>query len=51
MLFINTNPAPVKAALSLMGFSMGGLRLPLVEVTNEEQRQIKQVLESLSIVR
>lgn len=50
VLFINTNPAPVKSALSLMGFSMGGLRLPLVEVTTEEYRQIKDVLASLSII-
>lgn len=31
-LFLKPNPAPVKAALNISGVSVGGLRLPLVEV-------------------
>lgn len=44
VLFINSNPSPVKYALNLLGFKMGGLRLPLVELNDDEKRQVKQVL-------
>lgn len=36
-LFITSNPIPVKAALKLWGFPVGGLRLPLVEATEAEE--------------
>ncbi|MDK2918091.1 MAG: 4-hydroxy-tetrahydrodipicolinate synthase [Candidatus Petromonas sp.] len=32
-LFIEVNPIPVKTAMNLMGFEVGNLRLPLVEMT------------------
>ncbi len=43
-LFITTNPIPVKAALRLTGFDAGGLRLPLVEATEEQIRAIRVAL-------
>ena len=43
-MFVTTNPIPVKAALKLTGFDVGGLRLPLAEATTEEVAFIKQVL-------
>lgn len=39
-LFITSNPIPVKAALKLCGFPVGGLRLPLVEATEAEEAVI-----------
>lgn len=39
-LFITSNPIPVKAALKLSGFPVGGLRLPLVEATEAEEAAI-----------
>ncbi len=44
-MFITTNPAPVKAALSMVGHAVGGLRLPLVEVDEREKAEIRAVLE------
>jgi 4-hydroxy-tetrahydrodipicolinate synthase len=39
-----TNPIPVKAALSLTGHPVGGLRLPLVEADAAELEEIRAVL-------
>lgn len=44
-MFITTNPAPVKAALNLKGMPVGGLRLPMAEVTESERESIKTLLE------
>lgn len=43
-LFITTNPTPLKAALAMVGFPIGGPRLPLVEPTGEELGKIRQSL-------
>jgi 4-hydroxy-tetrahydrodipicolinate synthase len=44
-LTVTTNPIPVKAALNMIGVGVGGLRLPLVEVTEEEKAVIRAALE------
>ncbi len=44
-LSVTTNPIPVKAALNLAGHHVGGLRLPLVEASSEEQARIRAALE------
>jgi 4-hydroxy-tetrahydrodipicolinate synthase len=44
-LTITTNPIPVKAALNLAGVEVGGLRLPLVEATEEEKAVLRAALE------
>lgn len=44
-LFKAPSPAPVKAALNLTGFNVGGVRLPLVGLTVEEEEELKAVLE------
>lgn len=49
VLFITTNPVPVKAALALAGFDVGGLRLPLVEATPKEREQIAAVLKEVAL--
>ncbi len=46
----STNPAPVKAALRLCGFDVGGLRLPLTECDEKGVGQIKEVLAALGLV-
>ena len=45
VLGVTINPIPVKAALNLLGHEVGGLRLPLVEASNEELAEIRSVLE------
>lgn len=47
VLFITTNPVPLKAALNLTGFKVGKPRLPLVEATPREKEQIQAVLSEL----
>ena len=44
-MFITASPAPVKAALNLLGHRAGRLRLPLVEVSEEELAEIRAMLE------
>ena len=34
-LAVTTNPIPVKAALAMLGHDVGGLRLPLVEASDD----------------
>jgi 4-hydroxy-tetrahydrodipicolinate synthase len=47
ILKVVVNPIAIKAALNLLGHDVGGLRLPLVEATEEEQSQIRACLERL----
>lgn len=44
-LFKAPSPAPVKAALNLTGFNVGGVRLPLVGLTVEEEEELKAMLD------
>ena len=44
VLFITTNPVPVKAAMALKGFQVGTPRLPLVQATSEEIDKIQAVM-------
>jgi 4-hydroxy-tetrahydrodipicolinate synthase len=44
-LFVTTNPIPLKAALRLAGHDVGGLRLPLVEASEEETAVVREALE------
>jgi 4-hydroxy-tetrahydrodipicolinate synthase len=47
LLQVVTNPIAIKAALNLLGHEVGGLRLPLVEATEEEQARVRGCLERL----
>lgn len=44
-LSVTTNPIPIKAALNMVGYRVGGLRLPLVEASSKEQAQLRAMLE------
>jgi len=44
-MFVTSSPAPVKAALALMGHRVGGLRLPLVECDDAELAVVRGCLE------
>jgi 4-hydroxy-tetrahydrodipicolinate synthase len=43
-LFLTSSPTCTKAALNLLGFNAGGLRLPLVEATDEELETVRAML-------
>jgi 4-hydroxy-tetrahydrodipicolinate synthase len=42
---VTINPIPVKAALNMLGHEVGGLRLPLVEASEQERTEIRSGLE------
>ena len=44
-LFMTASPTCTKAALNLLGHNVGGLRLPLVEATDEEADTVRALLE------
>lgn len=51
MLFVETNPIPVKTAMNLMGFNVGGLRLPLVNMGQENKEKLKKLLEEYGLLK
>ncbi len=50
MLSLATNPIPIKAAMKLLGRDSGELRLPMVELTAEEEAQLRQTLVSYGLL-
>jgi 4-hydroxy-tetrahydrodipicolinate synthase len=44
-MFCTASPAPVKAALAMIGLPVGGVRLPLVEVDEEQAEIVRVALE------
>jgi 4-hydroxy-tetrahydrodipicolinate synthase len=44
-LFLTSNPTCTKAALNMLGFEVGGLRLPLVPATSDEEAAVREMLE------
>jgi 4-hydroxy-tetrahydrodipicolinate synthase len=46
-----TGPIQIKAALSLIGRDVGGVRLPLVEASDDEVAQIRGCLERLALLQ
>ena len=44
-LFMTASPTCTKAALNLLGHDVGGLRLPLVEATEQETQAVRTMLE------
>jgi len=49
-LFIETNPIPVKAALRLQGWTVGGTRLPLCAIAQESELKLKSTMSDLSLL-
>jgi 4-hydroxy-tetrahydrodipicolinate synthase len=47
LLKVQTNPVAIKAALNILGHEVGGVRLPLVEATEDEQAAVRKCLERL----
>jgi 4-hydroxy-tetrahydrodipicolinate synthase len=50
LLKVQTNPIAIKGALNLLTMQVGGLRLPLVEATDQELARIRRCLERLGVL-
>lgn len=50
VLFITTSPAPVKAALNMLGWKVGLPRLPLVDITESERETLQKVLSEAELL-
>ncbi|SHJ74374.1 4-hydroxy-tetrahydrodipicolinate synthase [Geosporobacter subterraneus DSM 17957] len=50
-LFIEVNPIPVKAAMNLMGFAVGELRLPLTEMENSNLQILKSRMQEYGLIQ
>ncbi|MFZ5943640.1 MAG: 4-hydroxy-tetrahydrodipicolinate synthase [Bacillota bacterium] len=50
-MFITTNPIPVKTAVNLMGIQVGGMRLPMIEATKDQEEKIKALLQKLDKIK
>jgi 4-hydroxy-tetrahydrodipicolinate synthase len=44
-MFCTSSPIPMKAALNMIGVEVGGLRLPMVEASDEEKAEVRAALE------
>jgi 4-hydroxy-tetrahydrodipicolinate synthase len=49
LLRVQTNPIAIKAALNLLGHDVGGLRLPLVNATDDEVARVRACVERLGL--
>ena len=49
-LFSEVNPIPVKKALNLMGFEVGGLRMPLTELTPANTEKLEKAMKDFGIL-
>lgn len=49
-LFSEVNPIPVKKAANLMGFEVGGLRMPLTELTEANTEKLAKVMKDFGIL-
>jgi 4-hydroxy-tetrahydrodipicolinate synthase len=49
LLRVAPNPIAIKCALDLLGHEVGGLRLPLIEATDEEREAVRGCLERLGL--
>ena len=50
-LFLETNPAPVKAALTLLGIGTEEIRLPLVQVSDKTREQVRATLKATGVLK
>lgn len=49
-LFCEVNPIPVKAAMNLMGFNVGSLRMPLCEISDSAKSRLKEEMKKVGLI-
>lgn len=51
LLFCETNPIPVKAAMNLMEMEVGPLRLPLIEMSEANKEKLAAAMKELGLIK
>lgn len=49
-LFCEVNPIPVKMAMNMMGMDVGGLRMPLTEMEEENAKKLRKAMEDYGLL-
>ena len=49
-MFLAPNPVPIKTALQLTGLDVGGVRLPLVPLNEQERINVTNILQSIELI-
>jgi 4-hydroxy-tetrahydrodipicolinate synthase len=49
--FLETNPIPIKKAVELIGLPAGHLRLPLAQISEDNERKLKAALDNLNLIK
>jgi 4-hydroxy-tetrahydrodipicolinate synthase len=49
-LFVMANPIMVKEAMRLIGFDCGGVRLPLIDATEEQRAALEEVMKGVGVL-
>lgn len=50
-MFVDVNPIPVKEAVSLIGFNAGPLRMPLVDMDENNKAYVKETLKEYGLIK
>jgi 4-hydroxy-tetrahydrodipicolinate synthase len=50
VLFLESNPTPVKAALAMMGYCKDELRLPLLPMTDAPRARLRQTMTEMGLL-
>jgi len=50
ILFIETNPIPIKTAMNMMGLEMGGFRLPLCDLSPQNRKKLEETLRRYELI-
>ncbi|PER10578.1 4-hydroxy-tetrahydrodipicolinate synthase [Bacillus cereus] len=51
LLEVGSNPAPVKEVMNMLGYKVGGTRLPLVNLNSKEQLILKELIQKLKLFK
>ncbi|MDR2698085.1 MAG: 4-hydroxy-tetrahydrodipicolinate synthase [Candidatus Methanoplasma sp.] len=51
VLFVETNPIPIKYVMARLGYGSGALRLPLTEITEKSRASVDAVLRNMGLVK
>ena len=49
-LFCEVNPVPIKTAMNILGFDVGGVRLPLFEMEDKNIERLKNSLKKCNLI-